>query len=108
MASTLSRDQFYILLSVLCAIFLAALDQTIVATAAPAIVNDLGGFEAMPWIFSAYMLASTVMIPIYGRFSDMYGRKLFYLSGIIVFLVGSILSGLAFNMPWLIASRALQ
>lgn len=104
----LTRHQFFILTSVLCAIFLAALDQTIVATAAPKIVSDLHDFEAIAWIFSSYMLASTVMIPIYGKLSDIYGRRTFYLGGIIVFLIGSILCGVAFSMPWLIAARAVQ
>ncbi len=104
----LTNSQIYTLLSVLCAIFLAALDQTIVATAAPKIARDLHDFEAISWIFSAYMMASTVLIPIYGKLSDIYGRRFFYLGGIAIFLVGSMLSGAAMTMWWLIAARVLQ
>lgn len=106
--SSLDRHQFYILASVLCSIFLAALDQTIIATAAPRIVSDFHDFEALSWIFSSYMLASTVMIPICGKLSDIYGRRPFYLGGIFLFLIGSMLCGIAFSMPWLIAARVIQ
>src|SRR5690606_7078857 len=104
----LTTTQTYTLISVLCALFLAALDQTIVATAAPPIASDLNGLEGISWIFSAYMLASTVMIPIYGKLSDIYGRRIFYFGGILVFLVGSVLCGSALNMPWLVIARIVQ
>lgn len=93
---------------VMLAMLLSALDQTIVATAMPRIVEELQGLEHLSWVFTSYMLASTVTVPIYGKLSDIYGRKGFYLAGIVIFLIGSILSGLSQNMTQLIAFRALQ
>ncbi|MHB8439376.1 MAG: MDR family MFS transporter [Acidimicrobiales bacterium] len=87
---------------------LAALDQTIVATALPTIVAKLHGEQHLSWVVSAYLLASTVTTPLYGKFSDLFGRKGVFQFAIVVFLVGSFLSGLAQNMDQLIASRALQ
>lgn len=107
-APRLTKTQAFTLVSVLCSIFLAALDQTIVATAAPKIASDLQDFEAISWIFSAYMLASTVMIPVYGKLSDNYGRRIFYFGGILVFLFGSVLCGTALTMTWIIVARAIQ
>ncbi len=104
----LERNQIFILASVLCAIFLAALDQTIVATALPQIVKDLNSFDSISWVFSSYMLASTVTIPIFGKLADIYGRRRFYLMGIVVFLAASVACGLAQSMSALIAFRALQ
>src|SRR6185437_3819314 len=74
---------------------LAAIDATIVATAVPQIVADLGGFSIFPWIFSIYLLTQAVMVPIYGRLSDVYGRKPILLVGVTVFVVGSVLCGFA-------------
>ncbi|MCL4474209.1 MAG: MFS transporter [Actinobacteria bacterium] len=96
------------MVGVLLAIFLAALDQTIVATAMPEIVREFQGLEHLSWVFSAYMLASTVTIPIYGKLSDIYGRRLFYVAGIIIFMLGSILSGQSHSMLQLIIFRAFQ
>jgi multidrug resistance protein len=87
---------------------LVALDSTIIATAVPTIVSDLGGFAQFPWLFSIYLLAQAVLTPIYGRLSDVVGRKPVMLAGITLFLVGSVLCGLAWSMPALIAFRALQ
>jgi MFS family permease len=87
---------------------LVAIDSTIVATAVPSIVRDVGGFESFPWLFSAYLLAQAVSVPIYGKLSDMVGRKPIILAGIGLFLLGSILCGIAWTMPALIAFRALQ
>jgi MFS family permease len=87
---------------------LVAIDSTIVATAVPSIVRDVGGFESFPWLFSAYLLAQAVSVPIYGKLSDMVGRKPIILAGIGLFLLGSILCGIAWSMPALIAFRALQ
>jgi EmrB/QacA subfamily drug resistance transporter len=87
---------------------LAALDQTIVSTALPRIVRDLGGFQHYSWVFSAYMLGSTVTVPLYGKLSDIYGRRPFFLLGITLFSTGSIISGLATSMGMLIAGRAIQ
>jgi EmrB/QacA subfamily drug resistance transporter len=90
------------------ALFLAALDQTIVATALPQIVSDLGGLSQYSWVFTAYMLASTVTVPLYGKIGDVYGRKRLMLFAIVVFLVGSALCGLAQNMTQLVIFRAVQ
>ncbi len=89
-------------------LFLAALDQTIVATALPRIVSDLGGFSQYSWVFTAYLLASTVTVPIYGRLGDVYGRRPLFLIAIAIFLVGSALCGLAQNMTELVLFRAVQ
>ncbi len=87
---------------------LAALDQTIVATALPRVVADLGGFDQFAWVFSAYMLASTSSIPIMGKLSDIYGRKWVLVGGVVIFLVGSALCGSAQNMLQLILFRGIQ
>jgi len=87
---------------------LASLDQTIVSTALPTIVGDLGGVEHLSWVVTAYLLASTVVTPLYGKLGDLYGRKLVLQTAIVLFLVGSALCGIAQNMPSLIAFRALQ
>jgi EmrB/QacA subfamily drug resistance transporter len=90
------------------ALFLAALDQTIVSTALPRIVSDLGGISQYSWVFTAYMLASTVTVPIYGKLGDVYGRKPLFLFAIVVFLVGSALCGVAQNMTQLVLFRGIQ
>ena len=96
-----------ILISVL-GMLLAALDQTIVATALPSVVADLGGFGQFAWVFTAYMLASTTSIPIMGKLSDMYGRKWVLAAGVAVFLLGSALCGGAQDMTQLILFRGIQ
>jgi EmrB/QacA subfamily drug resistance transporter len=90
------------------ATLLAALDQTIVATALPKIVSDLNGFEHLSWVVTAYLVSSTVTVPLYGKLSDLYGRRLLFLVAIVVFLTGSALCGAAQTMGQLIAFRALQ
>ena len=87
---------------------LAAVDATIVATAVPQIVGDLGGFSKFPWLFSIYLVAQAVLVPIYGRLADVFGRKPLLLLGIGIFLVGSVLCGLAWSMVSLIVFRGLQ
>ncbi len=87
---------------------LAALDQTIVATALPTIVGDLGGLNHLSWVVTAYLLTSTVTTPLYGKISDLYGRKKIFQFAIAIFITGSALSGLSQNMTELIAFRALQ
>lgn len=87
---------------------LAAMDITIVSTAIPQIVSDLGGFNKFTWVFSIYLLAQTVTIPLYGKFSDMFGRKRILIFGIIVFLIGSAASAMAWNIGSLIAFRGVQ
>jgi EmrB/QacA subfamily drug resistance transporter len=89
-------------------VLLAALDQTIVATALPTIVGDLGGLEHLAWVVTAYILAGTVAIPLYGKLGDLFGRKIVLQAAIAIFLVGSLLCGLAQNMTELIAFRAIQ
>src|SRR3954467_13084884 len=89
-------------------ILLASLDQTIVATALPTIVGDLGGLQHISWVVTAYLLASTVTGPIYGKLGDLYGRKVVLQTAIVIFLVGSALCGIAQEMTELIAFRALQ
>jgi EmrB/QacA subfamily drug resistance transporter len=87
---------------------LAALDQTIVATALPRIVGDLGGITQYSWVFTAYMLTSTVTVPLYGKLGDVYGRKHLFLFSIVVFLIGSALCGAAQSMTQLVIFRAVQ
>ncbi|BBI35054.1 MDR family MFS transporter [Cohnella abietis] len=89
-------------------LFMAALDQTIVSTAMTTIIKKLGGFESFIWVYSAYMIAMVVSTPIFGKLSDMYGRKRFFLMGLVLFLIGSILCGTAMNMDQLIIYRAIQ
>src|ERR1700751_3323326 len=87
---------------------LAAIDSTIVATAVPQIVSDLGGFSLFPWIFSIYLLTQAVAVPIYGRLSDIFGRKPVLLFGVTGFLAGSILCAVAWSMPALIVFRGVR
>jgi EmrB/QacA subfamily drug resistance transporter len=94
--------------ALLLVLLLASLDQTIVSTALPTIVGDLGGLEHLSWVVTAYLLSSTVVGPLYGKLGDLYGRKLVLQTAIVIFLVGSALCGLSQNMGELIAFRALQ
>ncbi|SDI16740.1 drug resistance transporter, EmrB/QacA subfamily [Sinosporangium album] len=87
---------------------LAAIDATIVATAVPAIVRDLGSFSLFPWVIASYMLTQAVFTPIYGRLADVYGRKPLLIIGMGIFLIGSLLAGVAWSMPVLILARAIQ
>jgi MFS family permease len=102
------RRILIVLPGLLMAILLAMLDQLIVGTALPRIVGDLGGVTHLSWVVTAYILASTITTPFYGKLGDMYGRKKFFLAAIVIFLVGSALSGLSTSMAELIAFRALQ
>ena len=88
--------------------FLAALDQTVVSTALPTIVGDLHGASHLSWVVTAYLLASTVSTPLWGKLGDLYGRKFFFQAAIVLFLIGSALSGLSHSMIELIAFRAVQ
>ena len=90
------------------AMFLGSLDQTVVGTAMPRIIADLGGFDRYTWVTTAYLMTSTAVLPIVGRLTDMYGRKWFYIAGIIIFLLGSALSGLSQTLTQLIIFRAFQ
>lgn len=97
-----------ILASLMVTTGLVAIDATVLATAVPTIVDELGGFSQFPWLFSVYLLAQAVTVPIYAKLSDLFGRKPIILIGIGLFLLGSILCGFAWSMPALIAFRALQ
>jgi EmrB/QacA subfamily drug resistance transporter len=96
------------LYGVMLSVFLAAMESTVVATAMPTVVASLGGLHIYSWVFSGFLLTSTVTMPLWGRLSDLIGRRPIYLTGLTIFLVGSALSGVAQNMGQLIAFRALQ
>src|SRR5690242_21646325 len=89
-------------------LLLASLDQTIVSTALPTIVGELGGLEHLSWVVTAYLLAVTIVTPLYGKLGDLYGRKIVLQGALAIFLVGSVLCGLAQGMTELIAFRAIQ
>lgn len=97
-----------IMFAIMAGTFLAALDQSIVGVALPRITSELGGLEHLSWVVTAYLLTSTAATPLWGKISDLYGRKLIYQSAIVIFLLGSVLCGVAQDMPQLIAFRALQ
>ena len=105
----MTRKQILVVFGgVMLGLFLAALDQTIVATALPKIVNDLHGGQHLAWVVTAYLLTSTVTVPLYGKLSDLFGRRPLFIFSIVVFLAGSALSGLAQSMTQLILFRGLQ
>jgi EmrB/QacA subfamily drug resistance transporter len=105
----LSHRQLLVIFSALMlGMLLAALDQTIVATALPTIVGDLGGLNHLSWVVTAYLLAATVSTPLYGKLGDLYGRKLIFQAAIVIFLAGSVLAGLSQSMGQLIVFRAIQ
>lgn len=97
-----------VLISLMLCTSLVAIDATILATAVPSVVEDLGGFSQFPWLFSLYLLAQAVSVPIYGKLADQLGRRPMMLTGVGLFLLGSILCGLAWSLPALIAFRAVQ
>ena len=97
-----------VLLAVMLSIGLVAIDATILATAVPSVVRDLGGFTQFPWLFSVYLLAQAVSVPVYGKVADLFGRKPVMLLGVALFVVGSLLCGVAWGMGSLIAFRAIQ
>src|SRR5678815_1102312 len=90
------------------AMLLAALDSTIVATALPTIVGELGGLAHLSWVITAYLLAQTIVTPLYGKLGDLYGRKVVLQTGIVLFLIGSALCGLSRSMAQLILFRGVQ
>ena len=105
----LSHRQVLVVFSgLMLGLFLAAIDQTIVATALPTIVGDLGGLDHIAWVVTAYLLAETVATPLFGKLGDLYGRKRLFQAAIVIFLAGSVLSGMATSMGTLIAFRAIQ
>lgn len=102
------RQVFLVFGALMLGMLLSALDQTIVATALPTIVGELGGLENLSWVISSYLVASTASVLLYGKLSDLYGRKLLFQIAIVAFLIGSLASGAAQSMPQLIAFRAIQ
>jgi EmrB/QacA subfamily drug resistance transporter len=102
------RRRWAVTVGVMTGMFLAALEATVVSTAMPTVIASLGGLSHYSWVFSAYLITSTVTVPVWGKLSDLYGRRLFYQLGIAVFLLGSILSGMSTSMTQLIAFRAIQ
>src|SRR2546426_3881954 len=97
-----------VFLGLMAGMLVAALDQTIVATALPTIVGDLGGLSHLSWVVTAYLLTSTISVPLYGKISDLYGRKILFQAAILIFVGGSMLSGISQNMTQLILFRGLQ
>jgi len=102
------RTSLLIIGGLLTGLLLSALDQTIVATAGPTIISDLGGLSLYAWVFSAYILTQTVALPIFGKLSDLYGRRKFFVLGLAIFMGGSILSGASQNIDELIVFRGIQ
>src|SRR5438445_12048267 len=97
-----------VFLGLMAGMLVAALDQTIVATALPTIVGDLGGLSHLSWVVTAYLLTSTISVPLYGKISDLHGRKNLFQAAIVIFLIGSVFSGIAQNMLELILFRGIQ
>jgi len=102
------RNKVIIMLSVMASLFLVALDQTIIATALGKIVEDFNAFSALSWVVTAYLITTTITVPIAGKLSDMYGRRRVLLIGVAIFVTGSLLSGISGSIEQLIMWRALQ
>jgi MFS family permease len=107
-AATDRRGVLLIASGLMMVMLLASLDQTIVSTALPTIVGDLGGLEHISWVVTAYLLAITAVTPLYGKLGDLYGRKIVLQGALVLFLIGSALCGMAQGMTELIAFRAIQ
>src|SRR5918998_2834021 len=103
-----ARRRWAVTAGVMTGMFLAALEATVVGTAMPTVIASLGGLNHYSWVFSAYLITSTVTVPVWGKLSDLSGRRLFYQLGIAIFLVGSVLSGISTTMTELIVYRAIQ
>ena len=102
------RAKVIVLIGTMLGLFVSAVNQTVVTTALPRIIGELGGLSLFSWVFTAYMLTSTITVPLVGKLGDMYGRKPFFLAGIVVFMVATALAGLSQNMTQLIIFRGLQ
>ncbi len=102
------RRKWLLLISLMLCMFVSALDNSIVATATPRILADLGGFSMLSWVFTVYMLSSVVVVPIVGKLSDMFGRKIFLIGGVVLFMLASAAVGAAPSMIFLICARAVQ
>src|SRR5215213_3675946 len=103
-----NRRRWAVTAGVMTGMFIAALEATVVGTAMPTVISSLGGLNHYSWVFSAYLVTSTVTVPVWGKLSDLYGRRLLYQLGIAVFLLGTLLSGLSTSMTQLIIFRAIQ
>jgi MFS family permease len=103
-----ARRRWAVTIGVMTGMFLAALEATVVGTAMPTVIASLGGLNYYSWVFSAYLITSTVTVPVWGKLSDLYGRRVLYQAGIAIFLLGSILSGFSASMTQLIVFRAIQ
>lgn len=106
--SLTAKQRLAVTIGVMTGMFLAALEATVVGTAMPTVIASLGGLHHYSWVFSAYLLASTVTVPLWGKLSDLYGRRPLYQMGVAIFLLGSILSGVSTSMFQLIVFRAIQ
>jgi MFS family permease len=102
------KNKKYVVAAVFIATFMSAIEGTIVTTAMPTIIADLKGIDIMNWVFAIYMFVMAILTPFYGKLSDIYGNKKLFMVGISIFMIGSILSGLSFSMPFLIFSRFIQ
>ncbi len=102
------KRRWAVTIGVMTGMFIAALEATVVGTAMPTVISSLGGLNHYSWVFSAYLVTSTVTVPVWGKLSDLYGRRLLYQLGIAVFLIGTLLSGLSTSMTQLITFRAIQ
>src|SRR5436309_9287764 len=102
------RRRWFVTAGLLLGIFLAALEATVVSTAMPTVIASLGGLDRYSWVFSAYLLTSTASVPLWGRLSDLFGRRRVYLTAIAIFLTGSMLAGVSQTMWQLVIFRALQ
>ncbi len=103
-----AKRRWAVTIGVMTGMFIAALEATVVGTAMPTVISSLGGLNHYSWVFSAYLVTSTVTVPVWGKLSDLYGRRLLYQLGIAVFLLGTLLSGLSTTMTQLIIFRAIQ
>src|SRR5687768_2713597 len=101
-----SRRRWAVTIGIMTGMFLAAMEATVIGTAMPTVIATLGGLDHYSWVFSAYLITSTVTVPVWGKLSDLYGRRLFYQLGIGIFLLGSALSGFSTSMTELIIFRA--
>jgi MFS family permease len=105
----MSRNRIILVtIGIMLSLFLASMESTVVATATPTIVGELGGLQHFSWVFAAFMLASTTTVPLYGKLSDLYGRRNLYVIAMALFLIGSVMCGNATSMTQLILARGLQ
>jgi EmrB/QacA subfamily drug resistance transporter len=104
----LTRYRRWVTLGLMMGLFLSAFEATVVVAAMPTVISHLGGLDVYAWVYSIYFLTATVTVPLWGRFSDLFGRRRFYLAGVALFTLGSILCGMSNSMPQLIVSRAVQ